>query len=105
MRPLLVAIFGWVAEQERARLIERTRAGLERAKKQGKVLGSPRTSSVLLLAARELVEAGTSVAEAARAKGVSRGALRRWLAVNPSATNDGNRPALAVATPVDRAGF
>jgi putative DNA-invertase from lambdoid prophage Rac len=28
VRPLLVAIFGWVAEQERARLIERTRAGL-----------------------------------------------------------------------------
>ncbi len=25
--PLLVAIFGWVAEQERARLIERTKAG------------------------------------------------------------------------------
>ena len=28
VRPLLVAIFGWVAEQERERLIERTKAGL-----------------------------------------------------------------------------
>jgi len=31
VRGLLVAIFCWVAEQERARLIERTRASLERA--------------------------------------------------------------------------
>ena len=30
VRPLLVAIFGWVAEQERARLIERTKAGMAR---------------------------------------------------------------------------
>lgn len=32
VRPLLVAIFGWVAEQERTRLIERTKAGLARAR-------------------------------------------------------------------------
>jgi hypothetical protein len=31
VRSLLVAIFGRVAEQERTRLIERTKAGLERA--------------------------------------------------------------------------
>lgn len=35
VRPLLVAIFGWMAEQERTRLIERTRAGVERARRQG----------------------------------------------------------------------
>jgi putative DNA-invertase from lambdoid prophage Rac len=37
--PLLVAIFGSVAEQERTRLIERTKAGLERARREGKRLG------------------------------------------------------------------
>src|SRR5512137_2557985 len=42
VRPLLVAIFGWVAEQERATLVERTRAGLERARREGKRLGRPR---------------------------------------------------------------
>lgn len=41
VRPLLVAIFSWVAEQERVRLGERTRAGLERARRQGKSLGRP----------------------------------------------------------------
>lgn len=38
---LLLAIFSWVAQQERRRLIERTKVGLERAKRQGKKLGRP----------------------------------------------------------------
>jgi len=42
VRPLLVSIFAWVAEQERARLIERTRAGLDRARAKGVRLGRPR---------------------------------------------------------------
>ncbi|WP_404800915.1 recombinase family protein [Anaeromyxobacter oryzae] len=41
VRPLLVAIFGWVAEQERAQLIERVHAGLERARREGKVWAAP----------------------------------------------------------------
>ena len=80
VRPLLVAIFGWVAEQERTRLIERTKAGMSRARREGKKIGRPRTSTVLLHAAAELVAAGVPVAEAARRKGVSRASLRRWMA-------------------------
>jgi len=38
---LLLAIFSWVASQERQRISERTKAGLERAKRQGKKLGRP----------------------------------------------------------------
>ncbi|RIX39770.1 MAG: hypothetical protein D3M94_22385, partial [Rhodocyclales bacterium GT-UBC] len=78
--PLLVAIFGWVAEQERTRLIERTKAGMARARKEGKKIGRPRTSTVMLHAAADLVAHGMRVSEAARVKGVSRGALRRWMA-------------------------
>lgn len=44
------------------------------------MLGRPRISSVLMHAAAALVGAGQHVAAAARAKGISRGALRRWLA-------------------------
>ncbi len=80
VRPLLVAIFGWVAEQERTRLIERTKAGMARARKEGRKIGRPRTSTVLLHAAAELVSAGMPVAEAAKTKGVSRSSLRRWMA-------------------------
>jgi DNA invertase Pin-like site-specific DNA recombinase len=85
VRPLLVAIFGWVAEQERARLIERTKAGLERARRQGMRLGRPPASPILLHAAVELVAEGVSVAEAARRKGVKRTTLRRFLAGAPPA--------------------
>jgi DNA invertase Pin-like site-specific DNA recombinase len=80
VRPLLVAIFGWVAEQERTRLIERTKAGIERARREGKRIGRPRASPILLHAARDLVIAGVPVAEAARQKGVSRSTLQRFLA-------------------------
>ncbi|MBU4312670.1 MAG: recombinase family protein [Candidatus Omnitrophica bacterium] len=38
---LLLAIFSWVAQQERKRIVERTKAGLERARRQGKILGRP----------------------------------------------------------------
>lgn len=44
LRDLLLQIMGWVAEGERRRLIERTRAGLDRAKAQGRKGGRPRTS-------------------------------------------------------------
>lgn len=85
VRPLLVAIFGWVAEQERARLIERTRAGLARARAQGTRLGRPPASPILLHAAAELVGQGVSVAEAARRKSVKRTTLRRFLSTAPHA--------------------
>ncbi len=42
VRDLLLAIFSWIAEQERVRLGERTRAGMERARLAGKSIGRPR---------------------------------------------------------------
>jgi len=41
VRNLIMAIFSWVAERERELLIERTRNGIERARKEGKKLGRP----------------------------------------------------------------
>ncbi|MGD0336200.1 MAG: recombinase family protein [Candidatus Omnitrophota bacterium] len=38
---LLIAVFSWVAQQERMRIVERTKAGLERARREGKRLGRP----------------------------------------------------------------
>jgi putative DNA-invertase from lambdoid prophage Rac len=81
VRDLLLAVFGWVAEQERARLIDRTLAGLARARSQGKRLGRPPTSPVMLFAAAEAVmEHRQSVAKAARTHEVSESTLRRHLA-------------------------
>ena len=36
---LLLAIFSWVAQQERIKISERTKAGLQRKKAEGKILG------------------------------------------------------------------
>jgi len=35
-------LLGWLAQQERERLIERTKAGLERARRQGRRIGRPK---------------------------------------------------------------
>lgn len=83
VRTLLVAIFGWVAEQERARLIERTKAGLERARRSGtrsgKPIGRPPASAVMLHAGAERILAGEPARAVARELGLSDRTLRRFL--------------------------
>ena len=44
MGQLLIAIFSWVARQEKERISERTKAGLQRAKAGGKKLGRQKGS-------------------------------------------------------------
>ena len=39
---LMLAIAAWIARQERLRISERTKAAMERAKRQGKHCGRPR---------------------------------------------------------------
>ena len=38
---LLIAVFSWIASQERKRIVERTKAGLERVRREGRRLGRP----------------------------------------------------------------
>jgi putative DNA-invertase from lambdoid prophage Rac len=80
VRPLLIAIFSWVAEQERSRLIERTNAGLDRARAKGTKLGR-KTTSIDMREARQLLADGLSVRRCARRLHVApttlRAALRR----------------------------
>lgn len=65
VRPLLIAIFSWIAEQERAQLVARTLAGMERARKKGIRIGRPEVSIDVELA-RSLHERGASVREIAQ---------------------------------------
>ncbi len=67
VRNLIMAIFSWVAEREREMLIERTKNGLERAKKEGKKLGRP---------AKEI---NWKEVEKYREKGISYSAISRIL--------------------------
>lgn len=70
---LLLTMLVAVAEMERDLLIERTQAGLERAKAQGKILGRPsKTNDQQRLEIRTLLTSGESVSAVARQYNVSR---------------------------------
>ncbi len=72
LRPLRSAI----AKQERVRLPERTRAGLERVRREGKRLGRP-VAKVDSAAIRRMREQGESWSEIARRTGLSRGTVQK----------------------------
>ena len=68
-------ILGAIAEFERGRIVERVRAGLARAKAQGKRLGR---QPYLITDAQFEAVADQSLRDAAVALGVSRSVVHRW---------------------------
>ena len=80
---LQLHVLGAIAEFERARIAERVRAGLARAKKQGRKLGRPQrpVPESVLAPVR-----GLSVREAARQLGVSPATAHRWMSQKTSRT-------------------
>ena len=84
---LQMHILGAIAELERARIAERVKAGLQRARAQGTRLGRPHVSVPI-----ERVQSVSheSAAAAARLLGVSRSTLKRWRrVVQKSCPTDG----------------
>lgn len=79
IRPLLVAIFAWVAEQDRARLIERTHAGVATARRNGKALGRPKVA-LDIDAAMRMRKQGQSIATIAKKLGCGVGTVHRAIA-------------------------
>jgi len=79
VRNLLVAIFSWVAEQERSRLVERTKAGMAAARRRGSRIGRPRRRVDLDLA-RELRASGKTLRDVAIELGIGLATLHRALA-------------------------
>jgi DNA invertase Pin-like site-specific DNA recombinase len=77
-RQLLLGVLGWVAEQERARIGERVRAGLERLKRQNVKLGRKPTA-FNLKTARRLQDEGHSIRAIAKQLGVSSSVVHRGL--------------------------
>jgi len=75
-REAVIGILAAIAKQERVRLAERTRAGLERVRREGKKLGRPVAHSDPRLI-RQLREQGTSWSEIARRTRLSRGTVQK----------------------------
>jgi putative DNA-invertase from lambdoid prophage Rac len=78
MRGVILAFMSWVAESERTRLIERTKAGQARARAEGKQIGRPR-KPVNVKIARSMLAGGAKRRSVALALGVSIASLERAL--------------------------
>ncbi|MFZ5481056.1 MAG: recombinase family protein [Myxococcota bacterium] len=74
-----LVILAAVAEMERALIVERVRAGVERARRNGKHLGRPRVA-LDARPALAMMEQGYGIKSIAKAMGVPRSTLRRRLA-------------------------
>lgn len=88
VRDLLVSIFSWISAQERQRISSRTKAGLEQAKRRGRILGRPR-KWVDIDRALQLRATGMPIRTVAQKLGVGASTLHRVLAA---------REAVALAT-------
>lgn len=80
-RPLLLAIFSWVAQQEREQLVARTVAGMNRARAKGVRMGRP-TVNVDVAKALALRARGKSVREIAMHLRVPKSTVHRALSLS-----------------------
>jgi len=81
------AMFGMLsvfADFERSMIQERVRAGLARAKSQGKVLGRPKIAADIEAAVRATLASGTGMLKAAKMHGLGVGTVQRIARAMPS---------------------
>lgn len=95
VRDLLIAIAGWLAQQEREKIRIRTLAGQARARAQGKTIGRPRVA-VNASEIASMRSQGASWSEIVKRTGKSMGTCQRAVASLPKSV-----PALASANPVE----
>jgi DNA invertase Pin-like site-specific DNA recombinase len=69
VRDIVLAVMAALAKQERIRIGERTRAGLERVRAKGETLGRPRLDANREKAVREALAAGKGINKVARMVG------------------------------------
>jgi len=88
VRPLLVAIFGWVAEQEREQIVARTKAGLDEARRKGIRIGRPPTR-VNMDRAEKLRRDGLSIDEVAVKLRIPRSTMFRLFSLKKGPDSEG----------------
>ena len=75
-REAVIGILAAIAKQERVRLAERTRAGLERVRREGKRLGRP-VAKADAAKIQRMRDEGASWSEIARFTGLARGTIQK----------------------------
>jgi len=78
----IISLLSAIAKQERIRISERTRAGLDRVRKMGKKLGRPKFPNEIIDKARLLRENGLSYESIGKALNISRGSAFQFCKVN-----------------------
>ena len=78
-RDVVVSILATIAKQERVRQSERVKAGLERAKKEGKVLGKPKIPDRKIAEIKKLRGQGVSIRAIAKQVKVSHGTVGNYI--------------------------
>ncbi|ACL17821.1 recombinase family protein [Methanosphaerula palustris] len=79
IRSLITSVMSWCAMRERENLVERTKLGLENAKRQGKTLGRPWVDIDMKKVARLHDEKGIKYTEIAKKMGIKYSTLMKRL--------------------------
>lgn len=78
-KDVIIALLSTLAKQERIRLSERVKAGLEKSRQQGRVGGRPTLNEVLISKIKKLKEEGQSTTFISRSLEISRGSVYHYL--------------------------
>jgi len=78
-KDVIIALLSTLAKQERVRLSERVKAGLEKSRQQGRIGGRPSLDESTVDKIKDLKSNGSSICSIARELKVSRGTIYQYL--------------------------
>lgn len=78
-KDVIIALLSTLAKQERVRISERVKAGLEKSRKQGRVGGRPTLDESKIKKIRKLKSEGVSIMQISKIVKVSRGSIYQYL--------------------------
>jgi DNA invertase Pin-like site-specific DNA recombinase len=78
-KDVVISLLATLAKQERLRISERVKLGLDRARKQGRIGGRPTLDAAKIIKIRELKSSGFTVVMIARELRISRGSVYQYL--------------------------
>jgi DNA invertase Pin-like site-specific DNA recombinase len=78
-KDVIIALLSTLAKQERVRISERVKAGLERSRQQGRVGGRPKIEDETVVKIKQMKSSGLSITGISRELGLSRGTIYSYL--------------------------